>query len=364
MIMPSLAIGPFKSRLPIVQGGMGGGLSLSRLASAVIENGGIGVITSVGVGLDEFDFSSDGLGAERRALRNEILKVKSRGLSPLGVNIMVAYSSSNELMEIAVEAGADILFLGAGLALKLPETVVKAWACHRVALAPIISSARAFSTICGAWHRRFNRMPDAIVVEGPLAGGHLGFKLEQINDPSFSLESILKQILSTLKGVHDSSGNPIPVIAAGGVYTGWDIAKLLSLGASGVQMATRFVVTEECEAAPEFKAAYLAARLEDVVIIQSPLGLPGRAIRNIFLDKVLQRSPKKIRCHWHCLSTCPGEVAPFCLGNALINAKKGRLDEGFSFAGANVHRINRLTNVNELIGELCDGYDLATQPGS
>jgi len=336
---------------------MGGGISLSGLAAAVIENGGVGVITSVGVGLDEPDFAQHRRAADRRALKNEILRVKSRGLSPLGVNIMAALASSNELMETAVEAGADLLFIGAGFALKLPEAVARAWIGGLVALVPIVSSARALSIICRAWSNRYGRLPDAVVVEGPLAGGHLGFKPWQIDDPDYSLERILDQVIASLRGATNAAGERVPVIAGGGIYTGADIARILSIGASGVQMATRFVVTAECEAAPEFKAAYIAARPEDVIVIQSPMGLPGRAIRNAFLDDVAGGGRVTVRCDWQCLSTCPGVNARYCLGNALINAKMGRLDEGFAFAGANVHRIDRLTTVKELMNELIDEFE-------
>jgi nitronate monooxygenase len=350
--LPVLTIGNVQSSLPIVQGGMGGGISLSGLASAVIENGGIGVLTSVGTGLYESDYNVNRRDADRRSLYKEIRAVKEKTKGPLGVNIMMAISDSDGLIQTSIEAHADILFMGAGLPLSLPEEAVQAYKEGNIELVPIVSSAKAFELICKAWKRRYNIVPSAVVVEGPLAGGHLGFHRSQIDNPDFTLERLVSQIIPLTRAIEHPSGNPVPLIAGGGIYTKEDIGRMFELGASAVQMATRFVATKECDASPEFKAAYVAAQEKDIMIIESPLGLPGRAIRNEFLAAVDRGKRVPIKCDWKCLKTCDPTKVPYCIGNALINAKMGRLNEGFAFAGANVARIDRITTVRELIAEL------------
>jgi NAD(P)H-dependent flavin oxidoreductase YrpB (nitropropane dioxygenase family) len=357
MSMPSLQIGHIQSRLPIVQGGMGGGISLSGLVSSVINCGGIGVVTSVGTGLFEPDFQSNMGVADKRALSKEILKIKGSSNGPLGVNIMVAFTTSNELIETAINAGVDIIFLGAGLPLVLPECALIARRAGKVMLVPIVSSAKAFDIISRAWQRRYNLLPDAVVVEGPMAGGHLGFELAQIDNPAYSLDQLVKETMVVVQTIESSANKKIPLIAGGGVYTGIDIRRMLSLGASGVQMATRFVATVECDASQEFKDAYVNARKEDITIIRSPLGLPGRALRNQFLIDVERGERKTINCNWQCLKTCKVKDAPYCIGNALINAKIGKLQDGFAFAGSNVYRVDKIMSVCDLMEELCEGYE-------
>ena len=359
MVMPSLKIGHLECRLPIVQGGMGGGVSLSGLASAVIACGGLGVLTSVGIGLNETDFSNHRGLADIRALRKEIIKVKQTANGPLGVNVMMAITSSDKVIETAIEAGADILFLGAGLPLGIPECAQKASKEGRIALAPIVSSAKAFELISRAWSKRYGIVPDAVVVEGPKAGGHLGFDLTQIDDPAYALEMLVPQVLAAVKKVEAESGKKIPLIAGGGVYTGADIKAMIDLGASGVQMATRFVATTECDASQQFKDAYIAATKDDISLISSPLGLPGRAIRNNFFNEVEKGNKMISHCDWQCLKSCKMEKAAYCIGEALVNAQRGQLDDGFAFAGSNVYRIDRIMPVAELMQELTDEYNVA-----
>lgn len=203
-------------------------------------------------------------------------------------------------------------------------------------------------------------MPDAVVVEGPLAGGHLGFKKEQINNPDFTLEKILPQVISTIKPFEKHFNKNIPVIAAGGIYSGADIYKFMQLGAQGVQMATRFVATNECDVSKKFKEAYIKCKKEDLTLIKSPVGLPGRAIKNNFLEEVSSGIRKPFKCPWKCLKTCDFKKSPYCISLALINAQQGKLDEGFAFAGANAYRVDKIISVKELIANLSEEYEKAS----
>jgi nitronate monooxygenase len=228
-------------------------------------------------------------------------------------------------------------------------------------LVPIVSSGRAARIIAKRWTEKYNYVPDAFVLEGPLAGGHLGFKLEQIDDPEYGLEKLLPEVLIEARRLEDHYGKPVPVIAAGGIYTGADIYRFLQMGASGVQMATRFVTTHECDAAIEFKQAYLAARPEDIVIIKSPVGLPGRAVRNAFIDDVNAGNRKPFKCPYHCIITCDVAKSPYCIALALVNAQRGRLDNGFAFCGSNAHRATEIVSVKELVSALRAEYQEAVR---
>lgn len=340
----------------VIQGGMGVGVSLSGLASAVARAGGMGVISAAGIGLDEPDFSSDYTMANDRAFSREIRAARALSSGALGVNIMAAKTNYASLVKTAVAEKVDAIFVGAGLPLDLPAYLTPGSLTN---LAPIVSSGRAASILCRKWKSRFGRVPDAFVVEGPLAGGHLGFKPEEINDPAFVLEKLLIQVLEAVRPYMAPNGRPIPVIAAGGVYDGADIYRLIGLGASGVQMGTRFVATNECDADTKFKQCYVDAREQDLVIIHSPVGLPGRAIKNDFLDSVSTRL--KVACPYHCITHCNQAKAPYCLTLALANAKKGRLKLGFAFAGQNAYRVKAIVSVAELMDELEAGYDQAVK---
>jgi len=358
--MPKLRIGELEAKIPIIQGGMGVGISLARLSSAVANEGGIGVISSAGIGMLEPDFAKNFKEANRRALRKEIRKARRMTNGIIGVNLMVALSDFDELMTVIAEEGADLIFVGAGLLLKNPETLpLKRLRRIPIKVAPIVSSARAADILFRYWSERYNHVPDALVVEGPLAGGHLGFKKEQLNDPNYALEKILPEVVMAIKPFEQQFNKSIPVIAAGGIFTGADIYKFIQLGAKGVQMATKFVATNECDADMRFKEAYVNCRKEDLVIIDSPVGLPGRAIRNKFLDDVSLGIKIPFGCPWKCLKTCDFEKSPYCIALALTNAKNGNLDRGFAFAGANAYRVDRILSVKEIIRILLKEYEEA-----
>jgi len=359
--IPKLRIGDLKASLPIVQGGMGVGISLSGLASAVANQGGIGVIATAGNGMLEPDFATNFSEANKRALRKEIRKAKKMTRGIIGVNVMVALSDFYDIIKIAIEEEADLVLLGAGLPLRnlkilLPDKLKE----NKTKVIPIVSSARAAKVIFQYWQKNYQHVPDGVVVEGPLAGGHLGFKKEQINNPSFSLEKLLPEIISVIKTYEEHSNKNIPVIAAGGIYTGADIYKYIQLGAQGVQMATRFVATYECDASLKFKENYLKCKKEDLIIIDSPVGLPGRAINNKFLEEVSAGIRKPFKCPWRCLKTCNFENSPYCIALALTNAQQGKLEDGFSFAGANAYRVKKIISVKELINTLVEEYKTAS----
>ena len=365
MSLPCLNIGHLTARLPIIQGGMGVGISLSRLASAVAEQGGIGVIAGAMIGMREPDVAQNPIEANLRALRVELQKARERTSGIIGVNIMVALTTFREMVRTAIEERADIIFSGAGLPLDMPKHLFDA--CEqrkqefKTLLVPIVSSARAATIISKKWLSRYGYLPDAFVVEGPKAGGHLGFKPEELQDSHFELEQLVPQVVEAVKPYEDQKGRAIPVIAAGGVYSGGDIKRFLDLGASGVQMGTRFVATYECDADERFKQAYVDAKEEDITIIKSPVGMPGRALYNRFIQAARDGAKKPFRCVFHCVSTCEQEKTPYCIAAALINAMKGNLERGFAFCGANVGRVNRIMSVRELMQSLQDEFDEATK---
>ena len=356
---PRLKIGHVESRYPIIQGGMGVGISMAGLASAVARNGGIGVIASVLVGINEKDFYSNPQGATHRALADQIERAKeaSEG-GPIGVNIMVALQDYDEMVRIAAEAGADLIISGAGLPLKLPAMVPDG---DGTALVPIVSSGRAAHLLCRRWMEHYGRLPDAFVVEGPKAGGHLGFRPEDLEKPEFQIEYLEVEVIESVKPFEDRSGLGIPVIAAGGVYTGADIYRFIQMGAAGVQMGTRFVATFECDASDEFKNAYLKASREDVTIIKSPVGLPGRALKGPFLEKMARGEKHPKKCAYKCIRTCRYPDTPYCISMALVNAQRGNLNAGFVFCGENVWRVDRIVPVKELMEELVEGYRAAAR---
>jgi len=359
--LPPLKIGDLYVRVPIIQGGMGVGISLSNLASAVANEGGIGVIATAGIGMLEPDFNQNFREANKRALKSEIRKARQKTTGVIGVNIMMALSDFDELAIAAVEEGVDVIFLGAGLLLKNPALLPPPGNLKKVVtkVVPIVSSGRAAGIIFQSWAKKYNYVPDAVVVEGPMAGGHLGFKKENIDDPDYKLEKILSDVIREVKNFERQFNKNIPVIAGGGIYTGQDIFKFFKLGAAGVQMATRFVATYECDASDEFKRAYIKCKKEDLVIIESPVGLPGRAIRNKFLDDVSSGLRKPFKCPWKCLRTCDFRKVPYCIALALTNAKQGLLDDGFVFAGANAYRVDRILSVKELMETLVSEYNEA-----
>jgi nitronate monooxygenase len=351
---PPLTIGDLTVPIPIIQGGMGVGISMAGLASAVARAGGIGVIASVLIGIVEDDFHKDPRGSTFRALKKQIQKAKEAAPNGvIGVNIMVALTDYEKIVYIAGEAGADLIISGAGLPLKLPGLVPEG--C-KSKLVPIVSSGRAAQIICRRWDEHFSRLPDAIVVEGPMAGGHRGFKANTRDLPENAIENLVPQVIEAVKPFEQQCGRRIPVIAAGGIYTGADIYKFIQMGAAGVQMGTRFVATYECDASEKFKQAYIRAKKEDVCIINSPVHMPGRALRSSFIDKANAGEKRPHKCTYKCLKPCRYPDTPYCISMALINAQRGNLDSGFVFCGANVWRIDKIVSVQELMDELVQGY--------
>lgn len=361
MSFPALKIGDLIARTPIVQGGMGVGISLSRLASAVAEEGGIGVIAGAMVGMREPDVASNPIEANVRALRREIEKARAATSGIIGVNIMVALTTFAEMVKASIESHADVIFSGAGLPMDLPrifqETCEQKKEEFRTKLVPIVSSGRAATLIAKKWMSRTGLLPDAFVLEGPKAGGHLGFAEEHIFDEAFALEKLVSGVTDAARALEDKAGRAIPVITGGGVFSGADIARMLALGASGVQMATRFVATDECDADIRFKQAYVNAREEDVTIIHSPVGMPGRALDNDFIRAAREGRKKPFKCVFHCIKTCDPSTTPYCISSALINAMKGNLDKGFVFCGSNVGRVKSIVSVHELVESLRREYD-------
>ncbi|MFW5683757.1 MAG: NAD(P)H-dependent flavin oxidoreductase [Spirochaetota bacterium] len=351
---PSLRIGTRTARVPVVQGGMGVGISLSGLASAVANAGGIGVIAANAIGLLEKDYFKDGRAANLRALRREIREARAETDGVIGVNIMVAVNDFHELLDVAIDERVDLVLMGAGLPVKnIPVARMRE---AGVAAVPIVSSARAVEMIFRMWRKLYDDVPDAVVCEGPLAGGHLGFSADQIDDPDFALETLIPPIVEALRPFEREFDRAIPVLAAGGVYDGSDVFAMIELGASGVQMGTRFVATNECDADAAFKRAYVECTDDQIGIIKSPVGMPGRAIRNEFIERAERGESPAFRCAWQCLASCKADSARYCISLALNNARKGRIDRGFVFVGANAHRITEIVPVAALVSELAAGF--------
>ena len=351
--MNTLKIKDLIARVPIVQGGMGVGISLSGLASAVANAGGVGVISSAGLGVIYNEFSKDYNLASIHGLREELRKAREATKGIIGVNIMVALSNFADLVRTSIEEKADIIFSGAGLPLNLPSFLKED---STTKLAPIVSSARALKVICRRWIGEYGYVPDAVVVEGPKAGGHLGYSNEQLNDPAYSLEAIVPEVVAAAREIGEQNGCYIPVIAGGGIFTGEDIHNIMALGADAVQMGTRFVATEECDASPLFKQNYIDAKEEDIEIIQSPVGMPGRAIHNSFLEKVKQGLKQPKACPFNCIKTCDVTHSPYCIMLALYNAYKGKMENGYAFAGSNAWRCDKIMSVKELMDTLQAEY--------
>jgi len=352
--MKGLNIGGLKIKLPIIQGGMGVGISLSGLASAVANEGGVGVISPAGIGLLYKQHSSDYLENCLYGLSEEIRKAREKSHGIIGVNIMVALSNYADLVKTSIQEGIDIIFSGAGLPLDLPKYLLPG---SKTKLVPIVSSARAANLICTKWKTNFNYLPDAIVVEGPKAGGHLGFKVEQLEDENFSLEKLIPEVIAVANEIGNQNNCTIPVIAAGGIYTGEDIERFFELGVAGVQMGTRFVTTVECDASEKFKEAYIHAGQKDVRIIKSPVGMPGRAISSKFLDEVEAGKKHPKICPVNCIKTCDISTAPYCIIASLTSALKGNFKSGYAFAGSNVWRSDKIVTVKELFNSLINEFN-------
>ena len=344
----SLKIGNLIAPIPIIQGGMGIGVSSSNLAAAVANAGGIGIISAAQLGYNEDDFEKNPLEANLRALKKHITLAKAKAVNGIiGINAMVASNNYEEHIKVAIDAGVDLIISGAGLPSMLPK-IVKG---SSVKIAPIVSSLKAAKVILKLWDKHDNVAPDLVVIEGPKAGGHLGFKVEELEDENLDFDKIVIDIIDETKKYAEKYNKEIPVVVAGGVFDGYDIAKYLKLGASGVQMATRFVATEECDASDAFKNAYVNCTKDDIQIVKSPVGMPGRAIKNAFVKTTAIEREKITHCY-NCLTPCNPANTPYCISKALINAVKGNLDDALIFCGENASRITKITTVKELMDEL------------
>lgn len=350
--MRELNIGGLRIPVPIIQGGMGVGISLSGLATAVAEEGGVGVISAAGLGLVHKYTGMGYAEANAAGLSLEIRKAKEKSKGVIGVNIMVAMTNFGDLVKTAIAEEVDIIFCGAGLPLDLPSHLTPG---SNTRLVPIISSARAARIITDRWKNTYDYLPDAFVVEGPKAGGHLGFKNDQLDNPGYTLEQLITEVVKEVSLIEAEHQCEIPVIAAGGIYTGEDILKFMRLGAKGVQMGSRFVTTKECDASDKFKWTYINAREEDVEVIQSPVGMPGRAIVNTFINNMKEGLKRPVKCPFHCIRSCNISTTPYCIVSALFNAYKGNMQAGFAFAGANAFRATHIITVKELFAELKQG---------
>lgn len=358
--MDALKIGERIASIPIIQGGMGVGVSRSSLAGAVAKEGGIGVISTAQIGYDEEGFEGHENECNLRAIDKHIARAKelAQGAGLVGVNIMVALKHYKEHVKEAVKAKADVIICGAGLPVDLPGIVRSAIEEFHYkkeeapALAPIVSSEKAARIILKMWEKKYDCLPDMIIVEGTKAGGHLGFTREQLETITpKQYDDEIRRIIACTKEFGDKHEKHIPVVVAGGIFDKKDVEHALSLGAEGVQVASRFVATHECDASEAYKDAYIWADEEDLEIVQSPVGMPGRALHNVFMKYVEEKKEPITRCY-QCLEHCNPAKVPYCITKALVNAVKGDLDHGLIFCGANVGRIKQMMSVHDLIQEL------------
>lgn len=387
VLLNPLKIGHLVAKRPIIQGGMGVGISLSSLAGAVAKAGGIGIISTAQIGFKRPDFAKNPMAANLKAIHEELKK--AREIAPqgiLGFNIMVATKEYGQYVKEAVKAGADVIISGAGLPVDMPKFVAEAESelraerrlgvektegaaggesnVRHTMIAPIVSSIKSAQVICRMWDRKHKTAPDFVVVEGPCAGGHLGFSREQLTELGVDTENVhetykkeeyeaeIRGIMQTVKEFADKYKKEIPVIVAGGVYDHADVMRQMELGADGVQVSTRFVTTEECDADPAYKQAYLDACEEDIVIVKSPVGMPGRAIKNMFLERVQEDRIPVTHC-FSCLSHCNPAETPYCITKALINAAEGRIEDALLFCGSNAYRSTKIETVPAVMAELC-----------
>lgn len=350
----------FELKKPIIQGGMGIGVSLGNLAGNVAKCGGMGIISTVNAGYRDPDFNSSPVTANLKALAVEIKKALeiSNGNGIVGINIMVAVNHYQETVKAAIDAGVQAIISGAGLPMDLPDYVGDA----DVAIAPIVSSGKAAKLICRNWDKKYSRIPDFIVIEGPAAGGHLGYKKDEIlAGTAMSPFDTLPEVKQAIKEFEDKYSKEIPVFIGGGIFDAADVKKALAIGAAGVQIGTRFIATKECDASQTYKDMIINAKEEDAVIVVSPVGLPGRALHT----KLIQNLENGIKLNPEicndCLKACPhGKNAPYCISRALVAAVTGDVENGLFFCGSNVGRVNEMTTVEELISVLtgtvpCEG---------
>lgn len=333
--------------IPIIQGGMGVGISLSSLAGHVAKNGGMGVISAAHPGYNYKDFRKNPIAVNCQALKDHIKKAKeiAKGKGLIGVNIMVAGQHYEDFVKAAIEGGCDAIISGAGLPLELPS-----FAKGKTLLAPIVSSGRAIRLIAKIWDKRYHFAPDFVVIEGSQAGGHLGFKkTELINGTCQKLRDILEDVKKELKPYQEKFKKEIPIFVAGGIDNGQKIVEYIKHGATGVQIATPFIATYECDASQAFKNMILHCREEDIEIVESPTGFPGRAIVNDFVKRTREKGHVSIQKCLRCMIPCTPEDTPYCISEALIQSVKGNVDNGLIFVGTQAAKLNEMKHVDELI---------------
>ena len=346
-----MKLGNRELALPLIQGGMGVGVSMGGLAGAVAAQGAMGTLSTADAGWNEPDFAAHPQQANLRALRREVQRAKrlAAGAGLVAVNAMVATRQYADSVRTALEAGADAIVSGAGLPLELPALAEG----FEALLAPIVSGPRAAQLICRTWAKRYGRVPDFVVLEGCQAGGHLGFEeADLLSGRCAPLSRLIPEVLAALRPVEEKFGRAIPLFCAGGVATGAEMARCTRLGAAGAQLATRFIATEECDASQGYKDVLLAARPEDLRIIHSPVGMPGRAVNSPLVQRLAagMRQPPA-HCSG-CIKSCRPAETPFCITHALIEAVKGNWEEGLFFSGSRVDLVDRMRTVPDLIDEL------------
>lgn len=371
--MRELVIGDLTAKIPVIQGGMGVGISLSGLAGNVAACGGVGIISTAQIGFRDKEFEGNPLRANLRAIGEEIRKAREIAKGGIiGVNIMVATRKYGEYVKEAVKAGADLIISGAGLPTELPKLVEGS----RTKIAPIVSTVKSARVICKLWDRHYRKVPDLVVIEGPKAGGHLGFSREQLKlygidcdgekrdkagekisalknmEKSGSYNEEVRGIIQVVKEYGEKYGKKIPVVMAGGIFDRSDFLHALELGADGVQMGTRFVTTYECDADEKYKQMYLEAEREDIMIVDSPVGMPGRAIRNDFIRRKNENRKPVKKCY-QCLTGCNPADTPYCITRALVNAAVGKVDEALLFCGENAWKCRRMEHVKDILEEIC-----------
>ncbi len=357
-----LRIGELTAPIPVIQGGMGVGISLGGLAGAVAAEGGVGIISSAQIGFRDPDFEKDPKACNIRAIEIEYKKARQiAGEGIVGFNIMVALNHYEEYVREAAGVGADLIISGAGLPTELPKYVEGT----KVKIAPIVSTEKAAQVILRYWSKKYHRTADLVVIEGPRAGGHLGFAPEKLTEYADrerdsggdGYDEEIRRILQVVKGYGEEYGCSIPVVVAGGIDCGEEMERVMRLGVQGVQAATRFVTTYECDADVRYKQAYLDACREDIRIVKSPVGMPGRAIMNPFMARVEsgERIPPQ-KC-LGCLHKCSPAQIPYCITEALIHAAKGETDEALLFCGANAYKAERMETVREVLLSLVSAHE-------
>lgn len=344
-------------QIPIIQGGMGVGVSLSKLAGSVMKTGALGVISSAHPGHNKDEFLKAPNETNYKELINhlKIAREISEGNGLLGVNVMVALEDYENMVKASLEGGADVIISGAGIPMTLPS-LTKGY--KDVALAPIVSSAKVARLLCKKWDRSYNCIPDLIIIEGPLAGGHLGFSVEEI-EKNIDLDDILFDVLEIIKPYEEKYCRKIPVFVAGGIYDADDLYRVIQKGASGVQIGTRFIATYEADCSIEFKNAIVESKEEDIVLVKSPVGMPGRALLTPLTKRLLIEDIPVKRCY-NCLIPCNPATTDYCISEALIQSAKGNHEEGLHFCGSNAYKVDKIVHVNDIISELVDGFDKLT----